>query len=338
MKNIKPLVSICIPCYNHERYIEDCINSILVQDYEKIELIIVDDCSTDNSVLHITNMKSKIETKVERFVFLVNETNCGNCKTMNKAFKHVRGKYIFPMASDDAIFPSCISIMVNAIENTSYLICTGDSVIVEDNWHFNQKKYITNEHLLEIPSYINDDNIFIEVLKHNFLPSPGTIFCNNLLDEIGNYDEELKFADWDFRLRILRTHKIKFISETVYYYRRSNTSSSSFERTNDKKTAEWRFLYQYEGARDTLLKHIKYVDKKKGEKILSDWFIDQICISFSVKNNLKNVRVIIKRDIQKYKVKFTINQIIRCFKACIKEEIKRKYRIIYKRNKDAGEI
>lgn len=67
------LVSICIPCYNHEKYLDDCLKSILKQTYKKIELIIIDDKSSDRSVQIIRKYLPKLNKKLQRVVFKVNK-------------------------------------------------------------------------------------------------------------------------------------------------------------------------------------------------------------------------------------------------------------------------
>ena len=77
-----PLVSVIIPCYNHEIYIEECIESIFNQTYKNIEVIVIDDLSTDNSVMEIKKLKDKYD-----FLFIEHEYNQGLSKTYNIRLK-----------------------------------------------------------------------------------------------------------------------------------------------------------------------------------------------------------------------------------------------------------
>ena len=88
MKEKSPLISILIASYNHQDYIEQCINSILSQTYSNFELIIVDDCSTDKTAEIILNITDK------KLNFFQNKFNKGLNGTINEAFKHVHGNYI----------------------------------------------------------------------------------------------------------------------------------------------------------------------------------------------------------------------------------------------------
>ncbi|EPK1752121.1 glycosyltransferase family 2 protein, partial [Acinetobacter baumannii] len=100
MSEIKtPLVSIVIPCYNHVDYVQDCIQSIIDQTYQNIELIIIDDGSKDESVLKINEMLKKCENRFSRFEFR-HRPNKGLSATLNEALEWCQGEYFATLASD----------------------------------------------------------------------------------------------------------------------------------------------------------------------------------------------------------------------------------------------
>ena len=95
MEEQKPLISIIMPAYNAEKYIEEAINSILNQTYKAFELIIVDDCSTDETV----NIIKKYND--HRIRYTKNEINCGVAESLNNGLRIAKGEYIARMDSDD---------------------------------------------------------------------------------------------------------------------------------------------------------------------------------------------------------------------------------------------
>ena len=97
---MNPLVSILTTVYNRKNYIEECINSVLELNYTKWELIIVDDCSKDNSA-EIIQQYAK---KDERIRFYQNETNIGDYPNRNKAASFAKGKYLKYLDADDTIY------------------------------------------------------------------------------------------------------------------------------------------------------------------------------------------------------------------------------------------
>ena len=107
----QPFVSIIIPCYNHEDFLDDCLASILNQTYQNIEILICDDCSPDNSYEKILSYKEKLENKFNNVVILKNEVNCGVTKNVNRMLKLAKGEFVKTIASDDSMAPNAISEM-----------------------------------------------------------------------------------------------------------------------------------------------------------------------------------------------------------------------------------
>src|SRR5579859_1537102 len=95
----QPLVSVICLCYNHRRFVKEAIESVLGQTYKNIELIVVDDCSTDGSVSVIKELI--VQNPVIRFIPL-NE-NRGNCKAFNEGYKLSSGKFVIDFSADDVM-------------------------------------------------------------------------------------------------------------------------------------------------------------------------------------------------------------------------------------------
>ncbi|MCF6241606.1 MAG: glycosyltransferase [Bacteroidales bacterium] len=106
------LLSVLMTVYNREKYIAEAIESVLASTYTNFELIIVDDCSTDNSV----EIAKSYEAKDSRIKVYVNEQNLGQFQNRNKAASYAKGKYIKYLDSDDIIYPHGLEVMVNAME------------------------------------------------------------------------------------------------------------------------------------------------------------------------------------------------------------------------------
>lgn len=117
-----PLVSIIVPTYNAEEFIVENLNSILEQDYPNIEIVIADDCSTDNTQKVIRDyFKDKDTSKIKIFF---NEKNVGVTKNSNICLKACTGKYVFLHAGDDVLLPGKISSQVEFLEtHPEYVMC-----------------------------------------------------------------------------------------------------------------------------------------------------------------------------------------------------------------------
>jgi len=124
-----PLVSVIIPVYNAEKYLQLAIDSILHQTYSNFELILVNDCSTDKS------KEICLANKDQRIIFVENEKNLGIALTRNMGFSHAKGKYIAILDNDDIALPNRLEEQVNFLEqNPDFGMCgTFYSLIDSDN-------------------------------------------------------------------------------------------------------------------------------------------------------------------------------------------------------------
>lgn len=114
---IRPLITIGMLTYNHERYILDALNSLLDQEYEKIELIILDDASVDDTPLIIEQYMDKLEDRFVRVEFIKNEKNSGSIsQNCNRMMKRMKGEYYFSFSGDDILLPQCIRLLYEKIE------------------------------------------------------------------------------------------------------------------------------------------------------------------------------------------------------------------------------
>lgn len=109
-----PKVSIVITCYNKDKYINESIQSALNQSYKNIEIVCVNDCSTDNSKFEIERLKENVDSD---FVFIDNKINKGVIESRNLAIVFCSGEYILPLDGDDTLEPTFVEICMNEILN-----------------------------------------------------------------------------------------------------------------------------------------------------------------------------------------------------------------------------
>jgi len=115
------MISVIIPVYNVAEYIEECISSVLNQSYRNFEVIIVDDCGTDNSMDLVHDMmggKEDVVLKGIRFRIVRNERNMGLSIARNVGIEHATGDYLFFMDSDDTITDNCFSLLGSKAQET----------------------------------------------------------------------------------------------------------------------------------------------------------------------------------------------------------------------------
>ena len=115
-ENNLPLVSACIPAYNHEKYVAEAIESVINQDYKNIELIIINDGSKDKTNEVIMSFEEKCKERFVRFEYR-NRENRGLSATLNEIIEWSQGKYFTGVASDDVMLKNKVSLLVDKLEN-----------------------------------------------------------------------------------------------------------------------------------------------------------------------------------------------------------------------------
>lgn len=214
-----PLVSIIIPCYNHEHYIQQSIQGILDQDYQNIELIIIDDGSKDDSVTKIQQMQQQCQQRFVRFEFR-HRPNKGLSATLNEAIQWCKGKYLSIIASDDVMLPHKTSIQVNFLENNpEFSSVTANMDEIDDNGRIIRQ--IRNK---------QKEYCFDEIFLCNSLFAPAQMHKLDAIKSLGGYNESIVVEDWYMWLKLAaHGHRIMFLDEVVclYRYHDHNTSKNS---------------------------------------------------------------------------------------------------------------
>ena len=149
--NIIPLVSILIPVYNVEKYIERCVRSVFEQTYENLEFIFVDDCTPDNSIAIIEQVLAEYPDRVSEVRIIKHNQNEGIAITRNNAISNATGDFVFFVDSDDYIEADAIEELVNLQQETNADIVTGRRFLNEDiiDSRYVEPIYNTKEDMLE---------------------------------------------------------------------------------------------------------------------------------------------------------------------------------------------
>ncbi|MEL6558071.1 MAG: glycosyltransferase [Bacteroidota bacterium] len=202
-----PLVTVICLCYNHAKFVRQAIESVLDQDYPAIELIVVDDASTDNSVDIIEEM---IEKKTA-FTFLKNQTNQGNCASFNRAFTHSKGEFIIDLAADDVLLPDRISCGVVDLESKGdqYGVQYGAVELIDESSKFIGHFYDSN------PNKPISGDLYEQLIEKFFVSGPSMFMRRVVLEDMEGYDEQLDFEDFDLCIRSSRNFLYSFTEKTV---------------------------------------------------------------------------------------------------------------------------
>jgi alpha-1,3-rhamnosyltransferase len=215
----EPLVSVVIPCYNHEKYVQDTIKSVLNQSYRNIELIIIDDGSKDSSVEKIQQMLEECKNRFSRFEFR-SRPNKGLSATLNEAIEWSRGKYFSAIASDDLMLENKTSTQVKVLEENDQVVALFGSVN-----YINENNIVQNIHTLDEKEYPFDKIILNECQFY----APTQMLKMATLRKIGGYNEEIRVEDWYMWLKMAEKGKVLCITDKLAIYRihSANTTRNS---------------------------------------------------------------------------------------------------------------
>lgn len=277
----QPLVSVAAVNFNNCKYVIETLESIKKQDYINIEIIIVDDASTDDSLKIIHHW---IDANKSLSITLVaHEKNKGVCAACNSALTIAVGKYFSLIATDDIMLPEKISSQVSFMESqdeTVAMVYTDAFQIKEDgSKHFGT---FIQRHLPSASEAPSGD-FFEKLVQGNFIPAMANLIRTNIIKDLGCYDEELKYEDYDLWLRISRKYKIMFLDHPTINYRiRANSVSQSI------KGSDWSYyelpMLNKHAELDVVREQMKY-------RIYNLYFD-----GFKCKNLLKEYRIFEKKD------------------------------------------
>ena len=225
MKKIRnhPLVSVCIPTYNAEKTVVSTVQSILNQTYQNLEIIAVDNASTDSTLALLQKFKDP-RMKIHK-----NEGNIGPSKTLDRCIELASGEYIAIFHADDLYMPDMVKKQLQAFQDNPSI----GAVFTMAN-HINGRGEVIGESIL-LPAELRGKGIyyfpeiFIAILGNlNFLMCPSAMVRSEIYKELALFNEE-KFGrsdDLDMWLRILETHPIAILDEKLMSHRISDTQGS----------------------------------------------------------------------------------------------------------------
>ena len=247
----KPLVSVIVPTYNVERYVEDCIDSLIRQTYPNIEIIVIDDGSKDATVYLLNQYKDKIQ-------LIAHDNNKGQGARRNEGIKLAKGQYIYFVDSDDWIEPETIEKLVKQAEETDvelvrfngYVFHEGDITLLDEgNYDFSHalkdKAIYTGEDLLEKNRKSYSASPCLYLVKKEVVDQHNLCFLEGVLHE-----------DEYFTTRLFASVERMSYLDEGFYHRRYRLASTMTENTTTHKLKSF----------DSYLKVFKALEKEYGSE------------------------------------------------------------------------
>ena len=280
----KPAISIIIPMYNLEKYIEECLLSVLIQTFQDFEVIVVDDCSTDNSVSIVESLTPKFNGKLKLIKLKKNSGNAGEPR--NVGLSHSSGKYVFFLDGDDLITHTALEELYSYTNDESIDIIHSDNNFVPFKFNSSSNEYMSTEEI--------DDNTVFRMVTSEKHTNPlfetddlsermtrfvqrrfwstvwRNLYSRKFIEDNGiNFSDALLLEDDLFTFQCLCcAKKILNIPNVFYIYRMRKTSLShnSSSHKHDQKI-------------DTMMKLFNLLDKFMTGKEL---FVDKPEVKYMV--------------------------------------------------------
>lgn len=227
-----PLVSIRMPAYNHELYIETALDSTLVVDYPNKELVIVDDGSTDRTPDIIRDWIKRHESEIP--VKFVSRENRGLSATLNELYDLCSGAILVPLASDDALHPNGIRPRVDyLLAHSEKMAVVGDAMVIDGDGNVTSKSALTDVNHVDFETYGTDAGFRRHIILGAPPPGPCMAVRRELFRIVGPYDVKLRIIDdWDMYLRMVSKDLIGYVDATVGIYRRHGANMSRSSRAS----------------------------------------------------------------------------------------------------------
>lgn len=233
-----PPITIAIPTYNGEKYIAECIESALNQNYPYYEIVVVDDHSSDKTVEII----KRFQEKSNKIFLYRNKKNLGLTGNWNKCIELAKTEWIKFIFQDDVLSPNCLQIMQDQMEKdaTEFGICGRDFIIENDTSEF-QRFFFTYKVIKPDKIFVKGkisreyfNNAIKDYLFTNVLGEPITfLFKKSLVSKFSGFSEYIpQLCDFEFALRIISNIGFSFVPETLVHFRVHGNSASQENHTS----------------------------------------------------------------------------------------------------------
>lgn len=226
-------ISIVIPIYNTEEYLEECLESVINQTYKDYEVILINDGSTDNSLLIANKYANKYNN-----IRVINQKNCGQSVARNRGIKEAKGKYIYFADSDDILEKNLLEDCHKKFEeNDIDMVMFGYKFLCKNgiDEHLNNKEilislsdeYVSGKDIFKKNIYINDflAVVWTQMYKKSFLLENKLFF-----------QEKIFYEDLEFIFKaFLKSKRMIYLNKSMYLYRRRPTSTTTNNVVNNGK-------------------------------------------------------------------------------------------------------
>jgi glycosyltransferase involved in cell wall biosynthesis len=260
----EPLISVILPVYNGGAYLVSSVVSVLSQSLENFELLILDDCSTDNSWKYIGGVNDN------RLTIFKNDTNKGLFYNLNFLIKKCNSPLIKLWAQDDIMYPDCLERFVRFNQEHRGLgFCYSGRDIIDENGIVKKLNFVDNTPAIVSPDLHARIAFFTGSIAGNIA---NVCINRQALDEVGLFNEQMKIsADFDMWVRLAQNHDIGFIADKLIQLRDHEGQLSRKASSYLNHVKEDMQVYR------NLLGYVSPGTKNEGKKLLRKYKFNFYC-------------------------------------------------------------
>ncbi len=236
MTATNPLVSVVVPCLNREATVREAVESVLGQDYDPIELIAVDDGSTDNTVAVLQRINDP------RLRILHNSKGRGPSQARNFGIRSSKAPWIAFQDSDDIWLPGKLRRQMEYLQNSDFIAAYCGMLIKKDT---SPETPVKNRCPDPEISPLEGD-ILPSLARSNYISTQMLVVRRDILERVEGFDEKLSaLVDWELMLRVASAGPVAFVNENLVVQR---MSENSITRSSRKRLAAQEYILEKHGS------------------------------------------------------------------------------------------
>ena len=233
MKFTNRVTIICI-AFNHEKWVEKALISVLLQDFEDRELIVVDNGSKDRTPDIIKEWVKNNTDKLSVTAIYKSKSE-PYCQLFNEVLSRVESEFVVDLSGDDFLYENHLSLSIAKLQQTpTAAFVFSDAMILDENGE--QSTFYKREDYKELAEETQANRMYEILIRRSYISAPTVVFNTDLLKQIGGYDASLAYEDFDVQLRLSRDFSIVF-SEHIGVLKRKHgdsLSASQYQRYQSK--------------------------------------------------------------------------------------------------------
>jgi len=231
-----PLVSAIVPAYNHERFVDEALASLVRQSYEQLELIVVDDGSSDQTFTRVQALLSELERRFPR-VEIVRQPHLGIGPTIESCLRRVGSDFVYMLDSDDIAAPHAVETLLPLLEPADVALALGDNDFIDEagdatfpiRGEQSFDSFLSYHTAARPFDVLRDFGTYRSLIAGNYVPN-GWLFRLGAVQAVGGYAPGFLLDDWELLLRLVKRYRVALTTQLLLHYRLHAGNTNRLQR------------------------------------------------------------------------------------------------------------